>query len=168
MRRQRKDERRCGVMELLDLQGYASPEDSKTHIRIPFELNEGCGKLNLRLQYAPKTLENREKALQLLKNSYDLYILPENREFAMENADRHLPLKNLITLSLDDAQGYRGACHRQDEVQELFVSERDASPGLMPGELVPGSWSVTLSLHCIVTDICDYRLQIWTTEVDTI
>jgi hypothetical protein len=155
-------------MELLDLQGYASPEDSKTHIRIPFELDGGCGKLNLRLQYAPKTLENREKALQLLKNSYDLYILPENREFAMENADRHLPLKNLITLSLDDARGYRGACHRQDEVQELFVSERDASPGLMSGELVPGSWSVTLSLHCIVTDICDYRLQIWTTEEDIV
>ncbi|MEC0126975.1 hypothetical protein [Paenibacillus pabuli] len=155
-------------MKLLDLQGYASPEDSKTHIRIPFELDEGCGKLNLRLQYAPKTLENREKAIQLLKNSYDLYILPENREYAMENAGRHLPLKNLMTLSLDDARGYRGACHRQDELQELFVSEREASPGLMAGELVPGSWSVTLSLHSIVTDTCDYHLQIWTTEEDAI
>lgn len=153
-------------MKLLDLQGYAAPEDSKTHIRIPFELEEVCGKLNLRLQYGPKTLENREKALQLLKDSYGLYLLPENREYAIANADRHLPLNNLITLSLDDARGYRGACHRQDEVQELFVSEREASPGLMAGELLPGAWSVTLSLHCIVTDTCAYRLQIWTTEED--
>ncbi|NUU79280.1 hypothetical protein [Paenibacillus xylanilyticus] len=155
-------------MKLVDLQGYAAPGDSKTHIRIPFELDEGCDKLHLRLQYAPKMLDNREKALQLLKDSYDLYILPEHREYAIFNADRYLPLKNLITLSLDDAQGYRGACHRQDELQELFVSEQEASPGLMAGELVPGHWSVTLSLHCIVTDTCDYRLQIWTAEDDEI
>lgn len=155
-------------MKLLDLQGYASPEDSKTHIRIPFELEEGCGKLNLRLQYTPKTLENREKALRLLKASYDLYILPQNREYAIANADQHFPLKNLITLSLDDALGYRGACHRQDEVQDLYVSEEEASPGLMAGELVPGLWSVTLSLHCIVTDTCAYRLEVWTTEEDSI
>ncbi|SDK51493.1 MULTISPECIES: hypothetical protein [unclassified Paenibacillus] len=155
-------------MKLLDLQGYASPEDSKTHIHIPFELEEGCVKLNLRLQYTPKTLENRENALRLLEESYDLYILPEHREYAIANADRHLPLKNLITLSLDDARGYRGACHRQDEVQDLYVSEREASPGLMAGELVPGPWSVTLSLHCIVTDTCTYRLEVWTTEEDSI
>ncbi|SHN61060.1 hypothetical protein SAMN04487896_1612 [Paenibacillus sp. ov031] len=155
-------------MKLLDLQGYASPEDSKTHIRIPFELEEGYVKLNLRLQYTPKTLENRENALRLLKESYDLYILPEHREYAIANADRHLPLKNLITLSLDDARGYRGACHRQDEVQDLYVSEREASPGLLAGELVPGPWSVTLSLHCIVTDTCTYRLEVWTTEEDSI
>ncbi|SEA70458.1 hypothetical protein [Paenibacillus sp. 276b] len=155
-------------MKLLDLQGYASPKDSKTHIRIPFELEEGCVKLNLRLQYTPKTLENRENALRLLKESYDLYILPEHREYAIANADRHLPLKNLITLSLDDARGYRGACHRQDEVQDLYISEREASPGLMAGELVPGPWSVTLSLHCIVTDTCTYRLEVWTTEEDSI
>lgn len=155
-------------MKLLDLQGYASPEDSKTHIRIPFELEEGYVKLNLRLQYTPKTLENRENALRLLKESYDLYILPEHREYAIANADRHLPLKNLITLSLDDARGYRGACHRQDEVQDLYVSDREASPGLIAGELVPGPWSVTLSLHCIVTDTCTYRLEVWTTEEDSI
>ncbi|GGO03420.1 hypothetical protein [Saccharibacillus kuerlensis] len=151
-------------MKLLDTEGCVTPEESRTHIRIPFELGENCERLNLRFQYAPKKLENRERAIALLKESYDLYILPEHREYAAEHTDRHLPLNNLITVSLDDARGYRGACHRHDPLQELFLSRQEASPGLMAGELTAGSWSVTLSLHCIVTEICDYRLQIWASE----
>ncbi|CAM4062650.1 hypothetical protein [Saccharibacillus endophyticus] len=152
------------ALKLLDTQGRVTPEDSRTHIRIPFELNTSCSRLNFRFEYAPKVLEDREQAVKLLQDSYEIYILPEQREQANARAERHLPLKNLITLSLDDAQGYRGACHRHDPLQELFVSQHEASPGLMAGEVAAGSWNVTLSLHCIVTDICDYRLQIWTPE----
>lgn len=151
-------------MNLLDIRGRVTLEDSCTHIRIPFELEQPCGRLNLRLEYGPKVLEDREKALALLEQSFDLYILPEMKEQAAAQADKYLPLKNLITLSLDDPYGYRGACHRHDPVQHLYVTEQDASPGLTAGPLKPGSWRVTLSLHCIVTDICDYRLQIWSEE----
>ncbi|NGZ76886.1 hypothetical protein [Saccharibacillus alkalitolerans] len=151
-------------MELLDIQGSVTPEESRTHIRVPLELHEGCGRLNVRFEYAPKNLEDRERALELLKESYDLYILPEQREQAVARADRHLPLKNLITLSFDGPDGYRGACHRHDEVQELFLASGEASPGLMPGRLEAGEWNVTLSLHCIVTATCEYRLRAWTSE----
>lgn len=151
-------------MNLLDIRGCVTPEDAKTHVRIPFELGQACERLNLRFEYAPKVLEDRGRALELLAQSFELYILPDRKEQAALQADKFLPLKNLITLSLDDGQGYRGACHRHDPVQELFVSETAASPGLMAGRLEAGPWRVTLSMHCIVTDICDYRLQIWTSE----
>ncbi|WP_172255817.1 hypothetical protein [Saccharibacillus deserti] len=147
-------------MELLDIQGSAVPEQSRTHIRIPFELQAGADRMQIRFEYAPKILEDREAALDLLKESYERYILPEQREQAIARADRHLPLKNLITLSLDDPNGYRGACHRHDPVQELFVSREAASPGLMSGKLEAGTWIAMLSLHCIVTETCDYRLRI--------
>jgi hypothetical protein len=151
---------------MLDQSGEVSPQASKTHIRIPFELTEGCTRLHLHLEYAPKTLDDDEQALQLLRDSFGQYILPEQEEYAKAHAARFLPLKNLITLSLDDTQGYRGACHRQDEVQDLYVAEKTASPGLMAGALGAGLWNVTLSLHCIVTDTCTYRLQIWIEELD--
>ena len=151
-------------MELLDIQGSAVLEQSRTHIRVPFELQTGVSRLHIRFEYAPKILEDREAALDLLQESYELYILPEQREQAIARADRHLPLKNLITLSLDDPNGYRGACHRHDPVQELFLSREAASPGLMSGELEAGAWIATLSLHCIVTPTCDYRLRIQAAE----
>lgn len=151
-------------MKLLDVKGRVTPEDSRTHIRVPFELDKGIEKIYFRFEYTPKDLEDRDKALELLEDSYERYILPEQKAQAVAQADRHLPLKNLITLSLDDTRGYRGACHRHDPVQELYLGEHEASPGLTVGELLPGSWSVTLSLHCIVTDSCEYRLQIRTSK----
>ncbi len=154
-------------MLLLDKQGTVTPEDSRTHIRIPFELGEGVERLDLRFEYSPKTLDDRERSLKLLGDSYQIYLLPEQREQALARAERHLPLKNLITLSLDDRNGYRGACHRHDPVQQLSVSRQEASPGLTAAELPAGAWTVTLSLHCIVTDTCDYRLQITTFGEDT-
>ncbi|PYE48086.1 hypothetical protein HUB98_01960 [Paenibacillus barcinonensis] len=155
-------------MKLLDLQGNLTPQDSKTHIRMPFIVEIECTKLYMSLKYGPKTLEDRDRSIALLKESYNLYILPEHREYAIANVDRHLPLKNLITLSLDDTNGYRGACHRHDDIQELYISSEHASPGLMAGVLPAGTWTVTLSVHCIVTEACTYQLQIWATEEDSI
>jgi hypothetical protein len=149
-------------MLVLDVMGRVLPEYSKTHLRIPFHLDEDCRRLRLKFEYTPKVLEDRKRSLELLQQSFDAYLLPEQREPAMSQADRYLPLKNLITLSLDDPNGYRGACHRHDSVQELTLSAEQASPGLMAGTLPAGAWQATLSVHCIVTDSCDYKLQIWT------
>ncbi|MBB6020179.1 hypothetical protein HNR77_001240 [Paenibacillus sp. JGP012] len=155
-------------MKQLDLQGSLTPNDSKTHIRVPFVVEAGCAKLHIRLQYSPKILEDRHRSIELLNESYKLYILPEHQEYATAHADQHLPLKNLITLSLDDTNGYRGACHRHDDIQELYISKQEASPGLMAGILPMGNWSITLSVHCIVTEACAYQLQVWTTEEDVL
>lgn len=148
-------------LSVLDRKGRFTPEDSKTHIRIPFQIDQDCKLLQLRFEYAPKVLEDRDRSLMLLMQSFDSYLLPEQREPALTQADSYLPLKNLITLSLDDPIGYRGACHRHDPTLELELAVDHASPGLMPGRLLAGDWQVTLSIHCIVTDSCEYRLQIW-------
>jgi hypothetical protein len=155
-------------MKVLDLQGSLTPHDSKTHICMPFVVEPGCAKLHMRLQYGPKTLEDQDRSIEMLKESYDLYILPEHLEYAIANATHHLPLKNLITLSLDDTSRYRGACHRHDPIQELYISKMDASPGMMPGELPAGTWTIILSVHCIVTEECTYQMQIWTSEEDNL
>lgn len=148
-------------MLVLDVMGRVTPESSKTHIRIPFQLDEDCTRLRLKLEYTPKVLKDRKRSLELLQQSFDAYLLPEQREPAMSQADHYLPLNNLITLSLDDPLGYRGACHRHDPIQELTLSAEQASPGLLPRSLPPGDWEATLSVHSIVTDTCNYSLQVW-------
>lgn len=147
-------------MLLLDTRGCVTPEDSRTHVRIPFAMNQAGGELTIRFEYEPKVLEDRERALIQLEQSFDVYVQPVMKEQAAAQADKYLPLKNLITLSLDDPYGYRGACHRHDARQQLCLSGQMASPGLVMGSLLPGQWTATLSLHCIVTDTCEYRLQI--------
>lgn len=148
-------------MLVLDVMGRMTPDNNKTHIRIPFQLDEDCSRLRLKFEYSPKVLEDRGRSLELLNQSFDAYLLPEQKAPALAQADNYIPLKNLITLSLDDPLGYRGACHRHDPVQELALAAREASPGLLPGPLPAGDWEVTLSVHSIVTDTCNYLLQVW-------
>ncbi|WP_217593959.1 hypothetical protein [Cohnella sp. GbtcB17] len=146
---------------LIDIRANATPEDSRTHVRFAFQLDEPAFAVRIHFEYSPKRLDDDGRARELLKHSFEKYVLPEQRALAKERLDRYLPLNNLITLSVDDPDGYRGACHRHDPVQGLTISEHDASPGLMKGKLAAGEWTITLSLHAIVTDSCAYRLQVW-------
>jgi hypothetical protein len=57
---------------------------------------------------------------------------------------------NLVTLSLFDPAGFRGACHRFAPRQALHLSAADATPGLLPGPLPSGPWTVEVDIHCVV------------------
>jgi hypothetical protein len=76
-----------------------------------------------------------------------------------EGAELRVP--NLLTISLDDADGaYRGAGHRHTQDQTLFVRTDSASPGLVPGGLPAGDWVLTVSAHTVVSDQCELEIQI--------
>jgi len=151
---------------LLDVENEVTPADTQTHLRYDFKLNRPCAGIRVRFKYAPKALEDRERAMERIRQSIERYVEPERQELTLERAEQFLPLRNLITVSIDDSRGHRGACHRQDPVQELYLSERKASPGLVRGALPAGTWTVTLSLHAIVTERCAYRLQVWAAETE--
>jgi hypothetical protein len=70
-------------------------------------------------------------------------------------------LSNLLTVSLDDASGtYRGAGHRQSNDQHLLLGPAMASPGLVAGPLPPGAWTLTISVHTLVSAQCELSIQI--------
>ncbi|MFC0334972.1 hypothetical protein ACFOLF_18675 [Paenibacillus sepulcri] len=149
---------------LIDIKTTVKPEDSRTHIRYPFTLDQPAHALRIRFEYSPKLLEDDSKARRLLEQSMELYVLPEQRELAIAGIDRYLPLSNLITLSVDDPDGYRGACHRHDPKQQFLLSHSEASPGLAKGRIGAGEWTITLSFHSIVTEECTYHLEAWIPE----
>jgi len=148
---------------LIDRTGSLSPDDSKTHLRFPFRLDRECANLHIEFDYSPKLLEDEERARDLLDAAFELYVEPARRAAARANAERYLPLANLVTVSVDDPNRYRGACHRQDPMQRLHLSAVEATPGLLPGRIEEGEWTLTLSVHAIVTESCSYRLKAWAT-----
>ncbi len=151
---------------LLDIENEVTPADARSHLRYDFKLDRPCAGLWVRFEYSPKILEERKLATELIKRSIERYVEPERQKLTLERAEHFLPLRNLITVSIDDSRGYRGACHRHDQEQELYLSEREASPGLTIGTISEGTWTVTLSLHAIVTERCTYRLKVWAAGVE--
>lgn len=151
---------------LLDVKNEVTPADTQSHLRYDFKLDRPCAGIWVRLEYSPKALEDKEQAMELIKRGIERYVEPDRQKLTLERAEQYLPLRNLITVSIDDSRGHRGACHRQDPVQELYLSERTASPGLTKGAIPEGTWTVTLSLHAIVTQRCAYRLKVWAAEAE--
>ena len=134
------------------------PDDSKSNRYIPFTVPEGLKKLYITYSYSPKILEDKEKSYELVREN----ILRD----APEDIDRYtdynefMPLKNLVTVSLDSPGEFRGAAHRHDENQYHEIGESFASPGFLKGKICAGQWRLSLNIHAVVTDICTCRIKI--------
>ncbi len=69
--------------------------------------------------------------------------------------------KEMITLTLFDTTGFRGAGHRGGNNHEVFLGETFATPGYLPGPIKEGEWTVELDTHMILPgETCNYNLDI--------
>ena len=143
---------------LIDKKIILTPADEKTNILVPFTVTKDYEKLVIDYTYSPKELGDCPKAMELIEENLrkdtgeDRPLYPDYKEF--------LPLKNLVTLSLDGPEGYIGAAHRQDDVQHHIISHDFSSRGFQKSEIRKGEWLVYLNVHALVTDECECILKI--------
>jgi hypothetical protein len=155
---------------LLELLEILTPADHQTHRRYPFHVPSTAGKLEIAVRYGPKRLGAPESMLlaeaAMARQKASLAARVGEELAAQWTADyspaaKRARIANLLTISLDDADGmYRGAGHRHAQDQHFVLGPRDASPGLVVGPLRPGEWLLTLSAHTLVSDQCELSIQI--------
>lgn len=144
---------------LIDVEGVLTPSCSKTHITYCFPLYRKAGELKILFCYDPKVLLDKEKSRELISKGIHQFV-EEDQDTDLANWERYLPVQNLLTISVEDGNGFRGCAHRQSSQQELIISEQNSSPGLISGALDKGLWKVTISVHAVVTDRCKYSLKV--------
>lgn len=76
-------------------------------------------------------------------------------------------LSNMLTLTVFDPRGFRGAGHRMGErrdggrVHDVTLGASHATPGYIAGALPGGEWSVVIATHRITeAEPCAYRLDV--------
>jgi hypothetical protein len=73
-------------------------------------------------------------------------------------------LHSLLTLSLFDPKGFRGAGHRFQPRQRVEVAARAATPGFLPGPVPVGRWMAEVDIHSVVAPLgsgsCGYELTV--------
>ena len=108
---------------------YLRPDDTRSNRYMFFDVPEGTGKLLITYSYSPKNLENKEKSYELIRENI-LRDAPEDID-RYTDYEEFLPLKNLVTVSLDSPVEFRGAAHRHDKEQYHEISKDFASPGFL-------------------------------------
>jgi len=159
-----------GRAQLLDIHEILTPADHRTHRRYPFQVPSDASRVEIWVRYAPKRLGERESsalAETALARQAAALASPVGAGRAdawsadFEPVARRARVSNLLTISLDDADGhYRGAGHRQSNDQHLALGPDGASPGLVVGALPTGAWTLTVSAHTLVSDQCELSIQI--------
>jgi hypothetical protein len=144
---------------LLSAEGRLGPSHEKTHIAHCFLVEKPLERMEIAFSYTPKALADEDRARELIVEGARRY---DGEEAGTMAADwrSSLPLHNFLVVSLDDPERFRGCAHRQPPVQRHVITASDASPGFLPGPLPAGRWKVTVSAHSVVTDACDYRIDV--------
>lgn len=143
---------------VLDVRGELFPKDSATNIAFPFELDAPAEALRIEYSYEPKALADDALAEQLLEAGMEHCV--EERDRAQFPLHSFLPLVNLVTLSIDAPDGYRGCAHRHDPVQLHVLRAEDSSPGFDDAPILAGRWQVVVNVHAVVTSPCRYQLKV--------
>ena len=146
---------RRGSMILLEKKGVITPDMDKTNIAFNFDVPDGVSALNMDFSYSPKTLDDESAAVRLISSALEQYLGTDHGKDPRD----FLPVKNLITVSVDDPLGYRGAAHRQPNEQHIVIGGAETSPGFTKGAVSSGTWRVVLNVHCCVCDAA-YNLKI--------
>lgn len=152
--------------EIIVVQGTLTPLSSKTHIIYQFHLDYPLSSLEIEFRYAPKPYLDKEASKPLIAEAIEMYADPAVAELHKQQWEQFYPLQNLLTLSLDGPDGFRGSAHRHAPEQRHIVcgDGSGTSPGFIAGDVAAGVWKVTVSVHCIVTPECRYELVLRGTD----
>lgn len=141
-------------MIIFSTKGKITPANDKTNLIHRFDVPQNIKSLKIKYSYSPKTLESREKAVEIIKSTYEKY-----DEVLHGRPADYLPVKNLITLSVDCNGRYIGAAHRQANEQEHIISRDFSSCGFVKTEIEAGEWDIMLNVHSVSCNV-DYTIVV--------
>ena len=97
-----------------------------------------------------------------LNNAFEVPDGVERLELKLEFAPLRVSgIGNMLTLSVYDPAGSRGAGHRGGAEHRVFITRYSATPGYVPGPLSAGLWLIEIDTHLIMPGPpCDYQLEV--------
>lgn len=143
-------------MEILSISKVFSREDEKKHFEFPFILEKNYKKLVVKFLYLPKEFHDKSKSIKMLIDCY----AEVNEVLSVKEAEKMLPLTNLLTISLDSPNKNIGNAHNPKNDVEFFITKEKASYGFSPTEVMKGEWKVVISTHCILSDAVEMNLVV--------
>ncbi len=128
---------------------------SKTNIKVPFNVDKNYDKLIIEYSYSPKHTHDEDICKPAILKAFDEY------EILNKNWQEFYPIGNLITVSLDDENGeYLGCAHNQKPQNTYEIAKDKSSYGFYPKQITKGTYCVVLNVHLVFHEDVKYHLHI--------
>lgn len=122
----------------------------QAHLRYEFYVPKGATALTIYFNYGPFTEENPDELKEVFKrDGVPVELLKKDEAF-----------RNLLTLSVNDAQTFRGAHHWFNGAQTIEINDQQASDGFVSGPVVEGNWQVIISCHGIFSPFVEGDIRV--------
>ena len=99
---------------IIDMHGKLYPAQSATNVAFPFTLDAPMDSLTIEYAYWPKVLSDDDLAKRMLGEGMEHCV--EEQDRAQFPIHEFLPLVNLVTLSVDAPDGYRGCAQQKRDM----------------------------------------------------
>ena len=147
-------------MKLLEENYVWTPRNSKTDQTFSFIVPETIEQIKIRFEYSPGKEEDPAVCLPPVRDALNRYYDNYPRDLQPMQEEKFIPIKNLITLSLDKDGVYLGNAHRWAPQQEHLISVQKASLGFVPPAILAGKWNGMLHLHEVLSGTCTGHLLV--------
>jgi hypothetical protein len=132
--------------------------ESCKHLYFSFDLPHDGKELCVRFGFSPSKLEDNNRAIELIRQGMAVY--QPGTKYEDSQLEEYLPLKNMLTLSIDSPQGFVGTAHRFCAKQIHKITAQKSSRGFLPQPIEKGRWSVTVSAFHFVTPFVEFDLEV--------
>ncbi len=139
------------------------PEDTATDVQFAFDCSEQAEELQIQFSFSPDAEPSEEICRPQIEQAIRDYHADYDPSLQPMDWKRHMPVKNLITLSLDREGVYLGNAHRWNKQQIHRIRTDRAALGFVPPERLAEHWSGMLHLHEVISEKVEAELIV--TEV---
>ena len=140
---------------LFEIQSTITRRSTQSHIKHTFFVPEQTHTVYIDFSFDPPHMIDLVENERIIQEAHDFYGVTHSRSKKVE------PVRNLLTLSVDDPEGFRGSRHYHSPVQQMAIRPSGSTPGVLNKANRAGLWSVTVSIHALVTEACQFTVRVY-------
>ena len=133
-------------MQIIEENLKLNKNDSLTHRRFPFKLDESYDRLVIKLSYSPTHVPYGEN-IEVLEEAVEKYLSDEIYSDEDRTGTLDANVENFLTTSLFYEGRFVGAYHNKTNDQEITISKDYSSRGYKKFDIKAGSYEFVLSMH---------------------
>lgn len=133
-------------MQIINENLKLNKNDSLTHRRFPFNLDENYDRLIIKLSYSPSHVPKGEN-IDVLKEAVEKYLQDDIYSDEDRTGTLDANIENFLTTSLFYEGKFVGAYHNKVNDQEIVISQEYSSRGYKKFDIKSGSYEFVLSIH---------------------